>query len=124
VNLLADFLQGQPLRRAGECALQAFDRLAGRLAAELEGPMMDGEDEVRTRIVRHLQSLFGRAVRANPGIIRADRHDGEIQTPCGAEPAKGSRERCVAAEYDAIARRFNQVAVESPYVSERIRAPQ
>src|SRR5579862_8588281 len=100
--LLTDFLKPKPLRRARERARQPFDRLIRRLAAELKCPMMDGQDHLRARVVRHFQGLLRCAMGTDPGIIGANRHDGEIQPARRTQGPEGRRHRGVAAEYQTM----------------------
>src|SRR6185437_16895331 len=57
---------------------KALNRLVARFTAELEGLVMNRENPLGAGIVGHLRGLLGIAVEANPGIVRADRHNGEV----------------------------------------------
>jgi len=54
--------------------------VSSRLAAEGEGLEMNGEKIIRTGVVGHLHGPVGCAMVLNPGLIRADGHDGQFQT--------------------------------------------
>src|SRR5204863_10152264 len=77
---LADFGQRDALGL--ERPLEAADRLVHRLATETERLVMNGDHETRARLVRHLDGLLGRAVTADPRVVRADRHGDDVdRTP-------------------------------------------
>src|SRR4051812_16974725 len=70
---LADIVPPDPFRL--DRALQSFHRLRHPFAAEGERLEMDGEKIVRAGVIRHLHRLFRGAMRLNPRLIGADRHD-------------------------------------------------
>lgn len=57
---------------------QALDWLIIGFAGEFEGLVVHGENEVGSGVVGHLECLLGIAVRVNPRVVSADRHDGKI----------------------------------------------
>jgi hypothetical protein len=77
--------------------LEALDRFAKVFGAETERLMMDRHDEMSAGFIGHVHGLFRSAVRMNPGIVSADRHDRQID---GTESAHFKRiaKRSVTAE--------------------------
>jgi hypothetical protein len=74
--------------------------------------------------IGHLHGLFRSAVRMNPGIVSADRHDSQIDGTGSAQLRKRIAERGVAAEKDATVISFENVAVVTAIgVAPRPRAP-
>src|ERR1022692_4662044 len=62
LHLLPDTLNADPFRLFPGRAVEAFDRLMPRFAAEREGLVMHGQEDFRARVIAHLPGLFRRAV--------------------------------------------------------------
>ena len=62
--------------------------------------MMDRHDEMSAGFIGHVHGLFRSAVRMNPGIVSADRHDRQIDGTGTAQLRKRIAQRGVAAEKD------------------------
>src|SRR5215471_11435223 len=77
LELLADALDGDAIGIAAGRAVNAFDGLQVRLAAECQSLVVHGEEELEASVAGHLPGLLGRAVVVNPRIVGAHRHDGE-----------------------------------------------
>src|SRR5580704_1721710 len=75
---LADFAEGDAFRCLPQRSLEALDRLTKAFGAETESLMMDRHDEMSASFIGHVHGLFRSAVRMNPGIPSADRHDRQI----------------------------------------------
>ena len=73
--------------------------------------MMDRHDEMSAGFVGHVHGLFRSAVRMNPGIVSADRHDRQIDGAESAQLRKRIAQRGVAAENDATVISLENVAV-------------
>src|SRR5688500_8839950 len=71
----ANLFERNPLGLAGERSLEPFHWLGKRLIAQLERQVMDGNDVLRARGVRHVDGLLGRAVVPNPRPGSAHRPD-------------------------------------------------
>src|SRR3984893_9225922 len=84
----ANFAEGDAFRRLVQCSLEALDRLTKAFGAETERLMMDRHDEMSAGFIGHLHGLFRSTVRMNPGIVRADRHDRQIDGTESAQPLK------------------------------------
>src|SRR5271163_1420224 len=74
----ADFAEGNAFRCLMQRGLEALDRFAKAFGAEAESLMVDWHDEMSASFIGHLHGLFRSAVRMNPGIVSADRHDRQI----------------------------------------------
>jgi hypothetical protein len=79
------------------------------LRAEAERLMMDRHDEMSAGFIGHLHGLFQSAVRMNPGIVSADRHDSQIDGTGSAQLRKRIAQRGVATDATVIS--FKNVAV-------------
>jgi hypothetical protein len=64
------------------------DRFVKVFGAEAESLMMDRHDEMSAGFIGHLRGLFRSAVRMNPGILSADRHDRQIEGTGSAQLRK------------------------------------
>jgi hypothetical protein len=62
---------------------------------------VDRKNEFRAGVIRHHDRLFRIAVNANPGVIGADGHDGQIDCLRGAQALEGIGIGGIAAENDA-----------------------
>ena len=71
--------------------------------------MMHRHNEMSVGIFGHFYGLFRSAVRIDPGIVRAARHDRQIDGTEGAQLRK--RQRGVAAENDAMVISLKNVTV-------------
>src|SRR3984893_16077887 len=91
--------------------LEALDRFAKAFGAEAESLMMDRHDEISAGFIGHLHGLFRSAVRINPGIVSADRHDRQIDGTGSAQLRKRIAQRGVAAEKDTTVISLENVAV-------------
>src|SRR5258706_15537271 len=90
-EFLADAAYRDALGPAPRRRIEALDRLEQRLAAQLEGLMMNGNEALGAGVISHLPGLLRRAMKANPRIVRADGHDCEVHGPGGANgPKRGS----------------------------------
>ena len=83
--------------RGGRCVPVSYaarpgsdDRLAKVFGAEAESLMMDRHDEMSAGFVGHVHGLFRSAVRMDPGIVSADRHDRQIDGTGSAQLANES----------------------------------
>src|SRR6266850_5160499 len=79
-------------------AFQAFHRLARPFTAERERLVMDRQEITRAGVVRHPDSLLRRAMRLHPGLVSADRHDGQVKRPLAAQRPERFAPGRVAAE--------------------------
>jgi len=86
-------------------------RFAKVFGAEAESLMMDRHDEMSAGFIGHVHGLFRSAVRMNPGIVSADRHDRQIDGTESAQLRKRIAQRGVAAENDATVISLENVAV-------------
>src|SRR5687768_18569396 len=68
----------QPIVLGVERRCRALDRLVIRLVAQPERSMVHRHEQPRRGRVCHRDRLLGRAVVANPGVVRADWHDGGL----------------------------------------------
>ena len=84
----ADFAEGDAFRCLPQRSLEALDRLTKAFGAETESLMMDRHDEMSAGFIGHLHGLFRSAVRMNPGIVSADRHDRQIDGTGNAQLRK------------------------------------
>ena len=75
---LADLAQGDTLGLIAQRSFEALNWFPKRFKAETERLMMDRHNEARACGVRHLNCLLGCAVRMNPWVVSADRHDRDI----------------------------------------------
>src|ERR1700730_17590957 len=120
----ADFADGDAFRGLMQRGLKALDRFAKSFGAEAESLMMDRHDEMSAGFIGHLHGLFRSAVRMNPGIVSADRHDRQIDGARSAHVRKRIAQRGVAAENNATVISFKNVAVVTAIgVALRPRAP-
>src|SRR5438132_12949859 len=90
-KLLADPADGHAVRTIASHSVEALDRLQQRLAAELKCLVMYGDEALGAGVVSHLPGLLRSAMVMNPGIVRADGHDGEIDGPGGPHGPKRRR---------------------------------
>lgn len=79
---------------------EAFDGFGDGFAAEVEGGVVDGDDEGGAGVFGHLPGLFGGAVVADPGVVGADGHEGEFGA---AEALEGAGHGGIAGVEDAAA---------------------
>ena len=107
----ADFAQGNAFRCLMQRGLEALDRLAKAFGAETESLMMGRHDEMSASFIGHVHGLFRSAVRMNPGIVSADRHDRQIDGTGSAQLRKRIAQRGVAGKNDAAAISVENVAV-------------
>jgi hypothetical protein len=108
---LADVVQAHALG-PGTCRRQQpVDRFAICFTPQLKRLVMDREHILRAAILRHFPGLFGITVIADPGLIRADWHDGEVCGPGPLHLPERMGVRGVSAEDDPVSRGFDQVAV-------------
>ena len=91
--------------RAGAIARRNF-----HAAAERDGEV-DRHDEMSAGFIGHLHGLFRSAVRMNPGIVSADRHDRQIDGTGSAQLCKRIAQRGVARKNDATVMSLENVAV-------------
>ena len=91
--------------------LEANDRLAKVFGAEAESLMMDRHDEMSAGFVGHVYGLFRSAVRMDPRIVSADRHDRQIDGTGSAQLRKRIAQRGVARKNDATVISLENVAV-------------
>src|SRR5207244_161863 len=77
-KFLADFPQRYAFGGFTQRGFEALDGLAKRFKAEPKGLMMNGHNKSRASGIRHFNRLLGRAMRANPRVVSANRHNGEI----------------------------------------------
>ena len=98
------------MRLVRECFFETGERLVHRLPAQFERPVMDRQDESRFRFVAHRDGFLGRAVRANPRVVGADRRDDQINRAARRERA-GVGARGVAHEAEPPAAALDEVGV-------------
>src|ERR1041385_4794835 len=65
--------------------VQTLDRFARAFTAELERLEMNREKVRRAGAVGHVDCLLRRAMRVDPRVVRADRHDREIERTFAAQ---------------------------------------
>ena len=87
---------------------EAFDGFGDGFAAEVEGGVVDGDDEAGAGVFGHLPGLFGGAMVPDPGVVSADGHEGECSA---AEALEGGGHGGIAGVEDAAASGFDQEAV-------------
>lgn len=75
---LANFAKRDALRSVTKDSLEALDGFPQWLETEPERLMVHRHDESRAGCSCHRHCLLRRAVRLDPGIVRPDRHDREI----------------------------------------------
>src|ERR1051326_3464311 len=80
--------------------LQPFHRLERAFLAQGKSPVMDGEEKLSSRPVGHPQSLFRGAMRADPWLVGANRHDSQLKGTAWPKPAKTIAPGSVSAEDD------------------------
>jgi hypothetical protein len=107
----ADFAEGNAFWCLMQRGLEALDRFAKGFGAEAESLMMDRHDEMSASFIGHLHGLFRSAMRMNPGIVSADRHDRQIDGPASAQLCKRIAQRGVSAKNDATVISLENVAV-------------
>ena len=73
--------------------------------------MMDRHDEMSASFIGHVHGLFRSAVRMNPGIVSADRHDRQIDGTESAQLRKRIAQRSVARKKEATVISLDNVAV-------------
>jgi hypothetical protein len=78
VKLLADIVERHAIGMTSGRGLHSLDRLQIRLAAQRERLVVNREEEFAPRFLGHLPSLFRCAVIADPGVVRAHRHNRQI----------------------------------------------
>src|ERR1700726_4179113 len=105
------FRGGDAFRCLPQRSLEALDRLTKAFGAETESLMMDRYDEMSASFIGHVHGLFRSAVRMNPGIVSADRHDRQIDRTGSAQLLKRIAQRGVARKKDATVISFENVAV-------------
>src|SRR6266545_2168598 len=98
---LADFAKGDPLRCLFKCCLEPFDWFAQWLETEAESLMMHRHDKLGAGGVCHFNRLLRRAMRSDPRIVSADRHDREIDTSVRAQFGKAVGQRGVPGKKNA-----------------------
>src|SRR5580700_6094613 len=108
---LADFAEGDAFRCLMQRGLETNDRFAKVFGAEAESLMMDRHDEMSAGFIGHVHGLFRSAVRMNPGIVSADRHDRQIDGTGSAQLLKRIAQRGVARKKDAAVISLENVAV-------------
>jgi hypothetical protein len=92
----ADFADGDAVWCLMQRGLETNDRFAKVFGAEAESLMMDRHDEMSAGFMGHLHGLFRSAVRMDPGIVSADRHDRQIDETGSAQLRKRIAQRGVA----------------------------
>lgn len=78
MEFLADAVNRNTVGMIGGGLLEALDRFAEGLARELECLMMHRQEEFRAGVITHAPRLLRRAMKTDPRIIGADRHDRQI----------------------------------------------
>ena len=87
-------------------------RFIHRLMAELKCLVMNRHKIFCPRLIRHRDALLGTAMRANPGIVGANRHQHQIErTSRIIQPGKNPRVRGIAGEAHRSAFTLKHVAV-------------
>src|SRR5438034_2991791 len=72
---------------------------------------MDGQNVIGASIVGHADSLFGSAMRANPGLISANGHHCQLEWALATQPGKRRAQGGVSAEDEFLAFAFEHVTV-------------
>jgi hypothetical protein len=102
---------GDAFRCLMQRGLEALDRFAKIFGAEVESLMMDWHDEMSASFIGHSHGLFRSAVRMNPGIVSADRHDRQIDGTGSAQLRKRIAQRGIARKNDATVISLENVVV-------------
>ena len=110
-EFFADFAEGDAFRCFPQRGLEALNRFAKVFGTEAESLMMDRDDEMSAGFIGHVHGLFRSAVRMNPGIVSADRHDRQIDGTGRAQLRKRIAQRGVARKKDATVISLENVAV-------------
>src|SRR4051812_30266610 len=71
--------------------------------------MMNRNHKIRARVIRHFHCFFRTAMASDPGVVTANRQDGDIHAV--AQFPERSRECCVATEQDSSAAPLKKVPV-------------
>jgi hypothetical protein len=74
----ADFAESDAFRLIAQRGFEALNWFTEWFEADAKRLVIDRYDESGAGVIRHLHSLLGIAVSANPGVVTADRHDREI----------------------------------------------
>ena len=98
MKFLANSGEGHAVEVRSGGLVETLDGFRKRFAAELECLVMNGDEKLGSGIIAHSPCLLRRAVVVNPGIVRADRHNGQIIRPGRAEVPKQAGIGGVAAE--------------------------
>jgi hypothetical protein len=113
---LADFAKGDAFRRSFEGCLEPLDWFAQWFETEPESLMMHRHDELGAGAIRHLDCLLRGAMRPDPGIVRADRHDREIDRAVLTQAGKTVRQCGVPGKKDAPPIALQKIAVVAAIV--------
>ena len=89
---------------------EAMDRLVQWFVTEAKCTVVHRQHEIRAHLIRHLPCLLRRRVGGDVRVVGADAEDGEIYL---ADIVEVIAKRGVAAEQNAMVRRFDQICVES-----------
>ena len=117
---LADFAQRDSRWLVLERGFETLDRFAETFETESERLVVHWHNVINTGRVTHGDRLFGCAVRSDPRIVGADRHDGDIVDAPIAQRGELIGESCVASENEAMSLALEDVAV----VAAKIIVPQ
>src|SRR5581483_3415463 len=90
---------------------ETLQRLVGLFAPEFEGLVVDRKHIARAGVIGHAYRLLRRAMRANPGLISADRHDGKFVRTMAAKRPEAVGHGGVAAENDSPAVPLEDVTI-------------
>src|SRR5918997_1128930 len=91
------------LSRSG---VQTLEWLTGRLTAELERRVMHRKKEFCPRLFAHSPSLLGRAVKSDPRIVCADRHDNHVNRLITGDAEQFVRVGSITSKQDLVSAGF------------------
>src|SRR5438128_8316951 len=108
---LANFAEGDALRLIAQRDLKALDGFPQRLETEAESLMMYRHDKPRACGICHFHSLLGRAMRADPRVVSANRHDREIDLAVSPQFSETVRHCGIARKNDPPPFSLEQITV-------------
>ena len=121
----ADIDGEEAVRLARKRGAEARGGFIHRFGAELERLVMDRCEVACAGLLGHRDGLLGRAVGVNPRVVRADRHQRQIdRLVASRQRGEGVCVRGVAAKENGVCAALQEVAVVSAMgVADGARAP-